>query len=171
MPGEPELPSSYFQRPRPMSPKTPAPGSNLNNPKSMLPKFGELPEPGGEWRLTPGATPTTGVTTYGPKNEPRIFVSGHGNTIVPQSAYSGQGGPKIPGITSQNFHHPETQMAFLMRQNPTIKEATMWINHPTGPCPGCMGNIEKTLPKGSRLTVKWTENGVEKSHTFTGLGE
>jgi hypothetical protein len=122
--GDPNTPPSR-QTTTEASPPT---GSGSPAPNSpTLPKFGQLPE--GNWKPTSG-TPTTGKTDRG-----QTFVSGHGNTTVPQSAYSGNGGPKIPGITSVNFHHPEAQMAYFMRMNPNIKEATIWINHPTGP--GC----------------------------------
>jgi RHS repeat-associated protein len=121
-----------------------------------LPPHGQPPS--GNWSVKPGATPTTGMTSNG-----QTLVSGHGNTIVPSSAYSGIGGPRVPGVTSANFHHPEMQMAYSMQQS-GLTNATIWHNCPFYPgnpgmvCDSCMTNIPKVLPKGSQLTVVGPNN-------------
>ncbi|VTR96992.1 polymorphic toxin-type HINT domain-containing protein [Tuwongella immobilis] len=111
-----------------------------------------------------GSRQTTGVAVWtdGNGRQSMTLTSGNGNAITPPGAYSGPN--RIPGMTSQNYHHPEGQMASFMRENPHIREAEMWINHPTGPCGagvqgsmGCNPNLNQTLLPGQRLTVRWRD--------------
>jgi hypothetical protein len=138
------------------------------NPEELLPDFGKAPSgfvQSSSGRQTSGfgvwRDPQSGNKLYA------ILSSGQRNSTVPPSAYTGKGGPRIPGVTQQNFHHPEMQMANFMRQNPDIANADIWINNPDGPCSGARGcnpNLNNTLLPNQTLTVRL--KGTDQSWQF-----
>jgi hypothetical protein len=73
--------------------------------------------------------------------------------------------------------HIEGGVAAYMRRN-KVKEMTLWLNIP--PCGGlgnpdpmrCWGNLEKILPKGYVLHIRWEkEDGSYDYQKFDGTGE
>jgi hypothetical protein len=68
--------------------------------------------------------------------------------------------------------HAEGHAAAVMRQR-GMTDATLYLNkHPCRKPAGCHYNIEKALPRGSRLTV-WVvnANGSALKRTYVGTGE
>ncbi|BEL05660.1 hypothetical protein Q0Z83_038510 [Actinoplanes sichuanensis] len=73
-------------------------------------------------------------------------------------------GPRVPGMTSSNYHHVEMQAAAYMRLN-KIKQGVLYINHPDGICDFCSGvaytrpgspvlsPINDALPEGAEMWV------------------
>ncbi|MBB4968900.1 RHS repeat-associated core domain-containing protein [Saccharothrix violaceirubra] len=83
-----------------------------------------------------------------------------GNEQIPLS--SGPGGPSeelasLPGRTKQNSDHVETHAAAILRSNPVIRKAVLYVSNSKGQmCPGpngCAANIEDMLPEGVEMWV------------------
>ena len=119
----------------------------------QLPLFDEGPyrAVAGEGMLARLPIYTRGGKTSG------ILVSGGDET----SLSSGYGGPTAsiprgtPGFNLITRGHVEGQAAAIMRQQ-GLQEATLYINNPSGPCPGAQGCdylLPRMLPEGSQLRV------------------
>jgi hypothetical protein len=153
------------------------------NPEAALPTRGTKPQ----GSVHTGPNQTTGVAVWTDANgrQSMVLTSGGVNSTVAESAAQHRfpipEPTATPGLTTQNYNHPEGQMAYFMRQNPHIREAEMWINCPTGPCTpshpnvrspmSCDPNLNRTLLPGQRLTVRWRDaNGQAQVHLFENPG-
>jgi hypothetical protein len=66
-----------------------------------------------------------------------------------------------------NVVYVEIQAAISMRLN-GVKEAKLFINHPSGICSRCMQNVDMILQEGQVLKVININTG--ESVTFYGIG-
>lgn len=88
--------------------------------------------------------------------------------------HSSLGKNKIPGAQMGFRHHLEAQVAGLMRQDSTMKEATLFIDFGKGAkrevCPVCHNNIEEMLPTGHKLTVVFRDGDgiIQRSRQYIG---
>ena len=62
--------------------------------------------------------------------------------------------PKSPGFDAYTLDHVEGHAAATMREL-KIREGTLYINHPKGPCPNCDSLLNRMLPAGAKLEVIW----------------
>ena len=161
---------SYAPRPQTVS--------GTFNPESNLPAFGIAPA----GAKATSSRQTTGVAVWSDSNgrQAITLTSGARNStvseVMAQHRFPVAEPSAIPGLTAQNFNHPEAQMAYFLRQNPSIRKAEMWINNPDGPCGtgligslGCNPNLEKTLLPGQNFTIRWRDlTGQVREKVFVG---
>ncbi|MFE7752917.1 DddA-like double-stranded DNA deaminase toxin [Streptomyces sp. NPDC057428] len=84
-------------------------------------------------------------------------------------------GNPAPGTRSGFKHHLEAQTAALMRQNPGMRNATLYI-HFRDPdavrevCGACAGTLEDMLPSGASLTVvfRQLDGTIFRSRPYVG---
>lgn len=125
--------------------------------------------------VSPNVTWDPSDHALGPNGLPHFDGTTYARVVMGDTEYFIRSGAGEPGIEAWNDpnikagavtpSHVEGHAAVILRRS-EVSEATLFINHPEGPCRYCQRVTANIVPAGSSLTVIWP-NG---NYTYRGKG-